>query len=187
MTTATTEKTMSIATSEHRSDQTLSGRWHLDSGRSNVEFRARKFWGLATVKGHFVEYEGHLELSANPAVELTIAAASVHTGISKRDQHLRSAAFFDAENHPRVRFVSDSVDLHDDTLRVRGRLTVRGHSIPLELDAQVLWADGELEIEAATPAPHRELGRTWSPLGMIRPRSELFVRAHLVPATDGAT
>jgi polyisoprenoid-binding protein YceI len=86
-----------------------------------------------------------------------------------------------------VRFVSDSVDLHDDTLKVRGRLSARGRSIPLELEAQVRRIDGELEIEAATTAPHRELGMTWSPLGMVPPRSELFVIGHLVPNTDRAT
>ena len=178
---------MSITTSDHRFGQKLSGRWQLDSRRSSVEFRAAKLWGLVTVTGHFDDYEGQLELSANPAIELTIGAASVQTGIRKRDQHLRSADFFDAENHPRVRFVSESVDLHDDTLNVRGRLSARGRSIPLELEAQVRQVDGELEIEAATTAQHRELGMTWSPLGMIPPRSELFVKAHLVPNTDSAT
>jgi polyisoprenoid-binding protein YceI len=94
----------------------------------------------------------------------------VQTGNRKRDEHLRSADFFDAENHPRVRFLSDSVDLQGDTLKVRGRLSARGRSIPVELDAQVCTVDGEVEIEAATTAPHRELGMTWSPLGMVPPR-----------------
>jgi polyisoprenoid-binding protein YceI len=178
---------MSITTSNHRSGQTLSGTWQLDSQRSSVEFRARKLWGLVTVKGHFDSYEGQLKLGSNPALELTIDAASLQTGIRKRDRHLRSPDFFDAEDHPRVRFVSDSVDLRDDTLRVRGRLSARGRSIALELEAQVRRIDGELEIEAATTAPHRELGMTWSPLGMIPPRSELFVKGHLVPNTEGAT
>ena len=178
---------MSTTTSNHRSTRTLSGRWQLDPQDSSVEFRARKLWGLVTVTGHFDDYEGRLELSANPAVELTIAAASVRSGIGKRDRHLRSAAFFDAENHPRVRFISDSVDLHDDTLEVRGRLSARGHSIPLALEAQVRRIDGELHIEAVTSALHRQLGMTWNPLGMIPSRSELFVKGHLVPNTNTAT
>ena len=178
---------MSTTTSNHRSGQTLSGRWQLDSQDSSVEFRARKFWGLVTVTGHFDDYEGQLELSANPALELTVDAASVQTGIGKRDRHLRSADFFDAENHPRVRFVSDSVGLNDDTLKVSGRLSARGRSIPLAVEAQVQRIDGELYIEAATTAPHRQLGMTWNPLGMIRPRTELFVKGHLVPNADRAS
>lgn len=170
----------------NRSDETLVGRWQLDPQRSSVEFRAGQFWGLGTVKGHFDDYEGRLDLSADPAIELTIDAASVQTGNRRRDQHLRSADFFDAENHPRVRFVSDSVVLQGDTLRVRGRLSARDRSIPLELDARLRRVGEELEIEAATSAPHRELGLTWSPLGMIPARSELRLNGYLVPTTDGA-
>lgn len=164
--------------------ETTGGRWQLDAQRSSVEFRAAKLWGLVTVRGRFGDFKGQLDLGGTPALELTIDAASVRTGIRKRDRHLRSPDFFDAENHPQVRFLSDSVDLHDDILKVRGRLSARGRSIPLELDAQVRQVDGGLEIEATTTAPHRELGMTWSPFGMIPPRSELFVKGHLIPDMD---
>jgi polyisoprenoid-binding protein YceI len=164
-----------------RSAETLGGRWHLDPQRSSVEFRTGHFWGLIKVKGRFDLFEGRLDLSQTPAIDLTIDAASVRTGNRKRDQHLRSADFFDVESQPRVRFISDSVAPAGDTLRVRGRLFARDKSIPLELDAHVRRVDGELDIEAGSEAVHRELGMTWSPLGMIPARSELRVRAHLVP------
>ena len=165
----------------HRSDDTLAGRWQLDPQRSRVEFRARHFWGLMTVKGHFDDYEGRLDLSADPAIELTIDAASVETGNRKRDDHLRSADFFDAENRPRMRFVSDSVVMDGDTLKVRGSLFARDQSIPLELDARLRRVGGELKVEATTSASHRALGMTWSPLSMIPARSDLVVTGHLVP------
>ena len=168
----------------NRSDETLAGRWQLDPDRSRVEFRAGHFWGLATVKGRFERYEGRLDLSAQPAIELTIEAASVETGNRKRDEHLRSADFFDAENQPRVRFVSDSVVPQADVLKVRGRLFALEASLPLELDARIRRVDGEVEIEAATTASHRELGMTWSPLRMIPARSELLVTGHLVPISE---
>jgi len=177
---------MSIADTDLQSSEAISGSWRLDPHRSSVEFRAGHVWGLATVTGHFDDYYGRLDLSANPAIELTIDAASLQTGNRKRDKHLRSADFFDAQNHPRVRFVSDSVDLHGDTLKVRGRLAARGRSIRLELDAQVRQVDGELEVDAATSARHRELGMTFSPLGMIPPDSELLIKAHLLPNADRA-
>jgi polyisoprenoid-binding protein YceI len=161
-------------------DEPISGSWQLDPRRSSVEFRTGNLWGLATVRGHFDEYQGRLDPGAEPAIELTIDAASLQTGNRRRDDHLRSSDFFDADNHPLVRFVSESVDLQGEALKVRGRLSARGRSIPVELDAQVRQVDGELEIEAAATAPHRELGMTWSPLRVIRSRSELFVRAHLV-------
>lgn len=175
---------MSITNRNHRSGGLISGSWQLDPQRSSIEFRAGHFWGLATVKGHFDRYRGHLNLSADTAIELTIDAASLQTGNRRRDQHLRSGDFFNAENHPRVQFLSDAVDLHGDTLKVHGRLSARGRSIPVELDARVRRVDDELDIEAATTTPHQELGMTWSPLGMIRPRSELFVKAYLT-ANEG--
>lgn len=170
----------------NRHDETLAGRWRLDPQRSSVEFRVRHFWGLITVKGHFDVYEGRLDLHADPAIELTIDAATVQTGNHKRDEHLRSADFFDVENQPRVRFTSDVAVLEGETLRVHGYLLARDRSIPLQLDVRIRRADGELEIEARTRARHRELGLTWSPLGMIRSDSELRVSGYLVPATEAS-
>lgn len=178
--------TITQTTSNDHSDQDLRGSWQLDPRRSSVEFRVGHFWGLVTVKGHFDDYQGQLNLGADPSIALTIDAASVQTGNPKRDQHLRSADFFDAENHPQVRFVSEAVVLQDHTLKVRGRLFARDQSIPLELDAHVRRVDGALEIEAATAAPHRRLGMTWSPLGMVKARSDLLVKGYLVLTTDQA-
>jgi polyisoprenoid-binding protein YceI len=177
---------ISRTTSNLHVEEALAGCWQLDPRRSSVEFRAAHFWGLATVKGHFDDYAGRLDLRADPAIELTIDAASVQTGNAKRDRHLRSADFLDAENHPQVRFVSDAVAVLGDTLNERGRLFARGQSMPLELAAQVRRVDEELAIDAAVMAPHRELGMTWSPLGMIPARSELLVKGYLVAATHEA-
>ena len=163
-------------------DEAISGRWQLDPERSSAEFRVKLFWGLSTVKGDFEKLSGRLDLSADPAIELTIEAASLQTKNARRDRHLRSADFFDADNHPRVRFISDSLDLQGHTLRVRGRLSARGSSIPLELEAQLHEVDEGLELEAATTAPHGDLGMTFNWLGMISPRSTVVVRARLVRA-----
>ena len=156
------------------------GAWRLDPARSSVAFHVRHFYGLMTVKGSFADYEGTLDLSSTPVVELTIEAASLDTKQKKRDEHLRSNDFFDVGRHPQVRFVSESVLLHGDTLCVRGQLHAAGRQIPLELDATVREIDGELELEAVTEADHRKLGMTWSPLGILRAPSKLIVRGRLV-------
>ena len=164
-------------------NQTLSGRWRLDRRRSRVEFRTRAAWGLVAVRGHFEVFEGRLDLAADPAIELAIDTESLQTGNGKRDRHLRSGDFFDSENHPRMRFVSECVepDGQSDTLLVHGRLCARGRSIPLAIPARI-HADGDtLEIDASVTAPHRELGMTWNWLGAIRPHSTLHVRARLTP------
>ena len=160
--------------------------WRLNPERSSVEFRVGHLWGLGTVNGRFESYEGALNLAAEPAIILTIDAASVQTGNGKRDQDLRSAHFFDVEQQPYVRFVSDSVSVEGDSMKVRGRLHARGNSIPLEVDAQIRTVDGEPEIEAVATASHQELGMTFNPARMIRPTSRLIVKGHLIPTETQA-
>ena len=109
------------------------GTWRLDPARSSVEFHVRHFYGLMTVKGRFDRYHGSLDLSARPAVELTIDADSLNTKLKKRDEHLRTDDFFDVANHPHVRFVSDNATHQGDTLEVSGRLHAV-HALGLGLD-----------------------------------------------------
>lgn len=165
------------------SDLTTSA-WRLDPADSTVEFQVPNFWGLATVEGHFERFEGTLDLRAQPVLQLIIEATSLETKNARRDKHLRSADFFDVEQHPEVRFVSDTVGLDGNALTVRGHLHAAGKSVPLELDAAVRDVDGQLEIEAVTHTDHRQLGMTWSPLGMLRPSSKLIVRGRLVRDDD---
>lgn len=156
-------------------------RWRIDPTRSSVEFRVKNLWGMATVKGRFSRYHGTMDLTGQPAIELTIEADSLATENTKRDTHLRSPDFFDAEKHPYVRFVSESATLDGERLHVQGRLHARGSSIPLEVDATLRRVGDELEIESATEADHRALGMTWNWLGTIRAPSRLIVTGRLVP------
>jgi polyisoprenoid-binding protein YceI len=155
-------------------------RWRIDPARSSVEFNVKGFWGMATVTGRFSRYHGTLDLSTEPAIELSIEADSLETANAKRDSHLRSSDFFDAEKHPYVRFVSERATLEGERLHVRGRLHARGGSIPLELNATLRSIGEDLEIEAATEADHRQLGMTWNWLGMIRIPTKLMVTGRLV-------
>lgn len=182
MSTETITKPISTETITKASDaQSIAeGRWRIEPARSCVEFRTPTLWGLATVKGHFERYEGSLDLERSPAIELTIEAASVNTKNSFRDRHLRSLDFFDAENHPEVRFVSDTATVEGERLKVRGRLYAAGSSLPLELDASLRRVGEELEIEARTHADHRKLGMSHGMLGMIPTPSELVVHGRLV-------
>jgi polyisoprenoid-binding protein YceI len=155
-------------------------RWRIDPVRSQVEFRTPTLWGLMTVKGRFERYDGRLDLRDQPMIELTIDAASLDTNNSRRDRHLRSRDFFDVENHPDIRFVSESAALSGDRLAVAGRLYAAGTSMPLQFDAKLRRVDDELEVDARTYADHLELGMSHGILGMIRGPSELIVRGRLV-------
>lgn len=156
-------------------------RWRIDPARSSVEFRARTAWGLPTVKGRFSRYQGTLNLSRQPAIELTVESDSLDTDNKKRDAHLRSPAFFGAEQHPYVRFVSESATLDGDRLKVRGHLHAGGSALPLELDVTLRRVGDELEVEAATDADHRQLGMIWK-LGMPLSPSRLTFKGRLVQA-----
>jgi polyisoprenoid-binding protein YceI len=159
-------------------------RWRLDPARSSVEFHVRHFYGLMTVHGRFDRYQGSLDLSARPAVELVVDAESLDTKLKQRDKHLRADDFFDVVNHPQVRFEADAATLDGNTLKARGLLYAAGKQIPLDVDATVTPVGDEFEIEATAIADHRELGMTWSPLGILRAPSKLIVRGRLVREED---
>jgi polyisoprenoid-binding protein YceI len=154
--------------------------WRIDPDRSSVEFNVKTFGGIATVKGHFSRYQGTLGLSGTPAIDLTIEADSLDTKNKRRDKHLRSPDFFDADQHPYVRFVSESAALEGERLKVRGRLHARGASMPLDIDATLRRAGDELEVEAVTVADHHQLGMTYRLLGLVGTPSKLVVKGRLV-------
>lgn len=155
------------------------GVWKLDPKDSSVEFHVRHFYGLMTVKGHFDSYDGTIDLGASPSVDLKIQADSLDTGHEKRDKHLRSADFFGVEETPEVRFTSDTATLDGETWKVSGQLEAGGHTVPLSFDAEVKSAGDRLSVHAEVEVDHRELGMTWSPLGIMRAPSRLVVHGKL--------
>ncbi|HZT15787.1 MAG TPA: YceI family protein [Gaiellaceae bacterium] len=156
-------------------------RWRIDPIRSRVEFQTPNVWGLSKVKGHFERYAGSLDLSAEPAIELTIETASLDTKNKWRDKHLVSPDFFDADNHPHVHFVSESATLRAGRLKVHGTLLASDRTVSLDIDGEMLQDDHGLIVDAAAEIDQRQLGMTWSPLGMVRTPSLLTVHARLVP------
>jgi polyisoprenoid-binding protein YceI len=122
---------------------TNDGVWQLDPERSSVEFHVRHFYGLMTVKGRFDRYDGTLQLNGRPAVELVLDADSLDTKLAGRDEHPRSADFFDVANRPQVHFESDDAALADHRklgmtwsplgiMRAPSKLIVRGRLVPKE-------------------------------------------------------
>lgn len=160
-----------------------SRRWAVDPRRSTVEFRVPTFWGLSTVVGHFDHFEGSFGRGDDdvPAIDLTIDADSLDTANETRDRHLRSERFFDVAEHPQIRFSSTLIDELGGILAMKGQLEAAGGRVPVALEATIREEGDELEIEATTTIDQRELGMTFSPLGMIRTPATLHVRSRLTP------
>lgn len=114
------------------------GTWHVDPVHSSVEFSV-KHVGIATVKGHFKEFEGTLEVSPDGASAYgTVDVQSVDTRQQQRDDHLRSPDFFDVANHPKIEFKTTSIkQTGGDDLDIDGEITIHGVTQPITLKAEV--------------------------------------------------
>ncbi len=120
------------------------GVWTVDPSHSTVGF-AVKHMGIATVRGKFEQFEGALEIGADLAsakAHGTVQTASVNTNEPQRDDHLRSADFFDAEANPQLTFASTSIAAVDeDTFEIVGDLTIHGVTNEITLTAEVQGFD----------------------------------------------
>ena len=113
--------------------------YQIDPAHTSIGF-AGKHMMETTVRGRFKEYEGQVVTEdddpTTAAIHLTIRVASLDTGVDRRDEHLRSADFFDVEKFPAASFRSSKVeDLGGDRYRVIGDLTVHGVTHPVVLSA----------------------------------------------------
>ncbi len=112
------------------------GTWRVDPVHSSVEFHV-KHLGIATVKGQFKEFEGTLESGPEGVVAYgTVQTASVDTREPQRDEHLRSADFFEVERFPQIDFRSSEIRTTDEgEFEIRGDLTIHGVTRQVTLQA----------------------------------------------------
>jgi polyisoprenoid-binding protein YceI len=113
--------------------------WLIDPTHTTVEFSIKNFFFL-TVKGSLTELAGTILLDdkdlRRSSVDATIKAASIATGIQRRDTHLRAADFLEIDRYPEIHFQSTQVEpgRDRDTLRVTGPLTIKGQTREVVLD-----------------------------------------------------
>lgn len=122
------------------STQTGTTTYAIDASHSQVGF-AVKHMMFSTVRGHFSTFEGTIVVDhANPAnstVSVSIDPASITTGDTNRDGHLRSADFFDVEKYPTMTFKSTSIDFKsEDNFTINGELTMHGVTAPVSIKAE---------------------------------------------------
>ena len=132
--------------------------WRIDPTRSRVAFAVRHL-GIATVRGRFASFSGQIELGEDGYDAAgSVDVASIETGNAIRDGRLRTE-FFDVESFPAMTFTGRGVgDVVD------GRLTIRGVTRRVTLDATVTERDGELHVQARGDLSRAEFGLDWEAL-----------------------
>jgi len=123
-------------------DGWIAGTWTIDPAHTTVSFVVRHL--MSRVHGTFSEVSGQIttrpDLSASTTAA-TIAVSSVRTGNEMRDNHLRSADFFEAERYPVISFASTGLRPADGSWLMSGELTIRDVTRPVDLEVEFLGTD----------------------------------------------
>ncbi len=146
--------------------------WQIDNSHTSIEFSVRHMM-ISKAKGRFDTFNGELELNVEQPelskVYVTVDAASINTRDAKRDEHLRSADFLNAEAYPQLVFKSTRVERTGETsAKLHGDLTIRDVTKPVVLDVTYLgnslspWGMSVYGFEAATKISRKQWGLEWN-------------------------
>lgn len=146
--------------------------WNIDYAHTHLQFTARHLM-ISKVRGEFDRFTGEVNLDRqnpeNTTVDIRVETASVNTREDKRDAHLRSADFFDAENYPVMTFKSKRVEVIDDTrARLVGDLTIRDITnevvlnVNYEGEAKSPWGATSVGFSGKTTINRKDWGLNWN-------------------------
>jgi polyisoprenoid-binding protein YceI len=172
-------QTTSSALQELLRDGKLAGSWALDAARSEIGLKSKSIWGLVSVKGVFREVTGTGTVSAagDATGTITVAAKSIDTKNKKRDEHLRSADFFDVARTPDITFAAEQVTPSAEGVTVSGALTVRDRTRPVSFAARVSGDEAQVVLDGETEVNRADFGLTWNQLGMTSMDNTITVHA----------
>ena len=147
--------------------------YKIDKAHTSVGFKVRHL-GITSVNGTFNDYDVTLSMDGDDLrtiqTEAVVRITSVDTGIEKRDNHLRSSDFFEAETYPEMRFVSKEVrNIDGQEFELVGDLTIKGVTREVVLDAELIGTAtmGDTErvgFEAETKIDRFDYGLKWDRL-----------------------
>ena len=146
--------------------------YNVDMNHSSIEF-AVKHMMVSKVKGFFESYDARVEATdledlTTAAINFTINVSSINTRNTDRDNHLRSADFFDIDNHPTITFTSTKIEGSDDDYTITGDMTIKGITKPVTFDVEYngkgKTPDGTevYGFEAETKLNREDFGLTWN-------------------------
>lgn len=147
-------------------------KWTIDKTHSEIQFKV-KHLVIATVTGQFNEFDASLETAgedlSGAMAEFTAKVAGISTNNADRDNHLKSADFFDAANHPEIRFKSVRFEKKsEDSFTMTGDLTIRGTtkevSLTVEAGGSVVdpWGQTRTGFEITGKINRFDYGLQWN-------------------------
>lgn len=151
----------------------LASNWKIDTDHSAAHFKVQHMM-IADVRGSFPDVQGVAMIDdkdiTRSRIDVTIAAASIATGVEKRDGHLKSADFFDVEKYPTLTFKSKQVkQIASQQLKVVGDLTLRGVTKEVELlvtgpsaEGKDPWGNIRKGAKATTTINRKDFGLVYN-------------------------
>lgn len=147
-------------------------KWKIDPAHSEVQFKVKHLM-ISTVTGYFKEFDLEFEtededFGTAKNIRFTAAINSITTNAEQRDEHLRSADFFKADEHPQLIFEGQQYDNKQDPGSLKGNLTIRGVTKPLTLNVEfggsVVDAYGQSKAAFVVDGKisRKEFGLTWN-------------------------
>lgn len=114
--------------------------WKVDPAHTEIQFKVKHLM-ITTVTGHFKKYDLEVvteneDFNTASKIEFTADINSIDTNNQQRDSHLKSADFFDAENHGQIKFVGKNYKSSGDEAELNGDLTIRGTTKPIKLKVE---------------------------------------------------
>ncbi len=144
------------------------GTWAIDPSHSEVGFSVRHLM-VSKVRGALSGVAGTITVGeAEVAVAATIDAATIDTRDANRDGHIKSADFFDVENHPTWTFASTGFQAKGNDITLTGDLTLRGVTKPVVLDVEFVgvntdpWGNTKAGFEAKGELNRKDFGVEWN-------------------------
>lgn len=148
-----------------------STKWSIDPMHSEVQFKV-KHLVISTVSGFFKSFSGTVETEnddfSDAKIEFSIDIDSLDTTQTQRDEHLKSAEFFDAAQYPHITFKSTSfTKTGDDEYALKGDLTIKGITKPVTLDVEYggsaadFYGNTKAGFEVTGKINRKEFGLTW--------------------------
>jgi polyisoprenoid-binding protein YceI len=150
----------------------MNTKWNIDPTHSEIGFKVKHMM-FTNVSGKFDKYEGTFLTDGdnfdNAEINFAADVASINTGNTDRDNHLRSADFFDADNHPKLTFKSSSVTkTADNDYEISGDLSLHGVTKFIRLEAEFgglmtdPWGNSKAAWSLTGKINRKDYGLNWN-------------------------